>query len=483
MNKLKFLLFLLLFLIGIHFFQINLVSAQEYNPYDPKLPEAAGQSVNNSQLSLPSSVATSTMSTLGTLTCALVGGDMCVNGVADTSYFRNYGLIQTVQNANIAILINQPASTGLAFLDLGKTFGFVPERAYAQGIGISGLSPILSMWRAFRNISYILLSIVLIVIGFMIMFRSKIDPHTVITVQQALPNIVISLILITFSYAIVALLIDLSYVILLITHSVFVSAGLPSGTQQAFLEGNMFQIFSTIFPNLFADFGALFGQLTGTTDLGRAGIGALIGGITGGFLGGPIGVLTGAAGGAIVSNILIQFLIGLLFAILLIRIFFLLLGAYIQVLLRTILGPLQLVMGAVPGQKTLWGWVRALIANISVPVVVGIMFMLSATFDNQFINNPSQAIWSPPYFPFQLTSTNVSAFFVIGMLMLTPQIANMVKKQIAGDDGGINAGGAIMGGFTGVTALGMQAFHFLRSEHHNKELQKAIGGKKETEHT
>jgi len=46
----------------------------------------------------------------------------------------------------------------------------------------------------------------------MIMFRVKINPQTVVTVQSSLPKIVISAVLITFSYAIAGLLIDIMYV-------------------------------------------------------------------------------------------------------------------------------------------------------------------------------------------------------------------------------------------------------------------------------
>ena len=86
---------------------------------------------------------------------------------------------------------------------------------------------------------------------------------------------------------------------------------------------------------------------------------------------------------------------------------------------------------------------------------------------------------SPPYFPLQLTSDNVGAFFVIGILMMIPTVANQVKQSIIGESGAnIGMGGAIFGGLSGATALGLQAFNMWRSETHNRSLQSAIAGQK-----
>ena len=68
----------------------------------------------------------------------------------------------------------------------------------------------------------------MIVIGFMVMFRRKIDPKTVITVQNALPKIVLALLLVTFSYAIAAFMIDLMYLVMAIIINLLVSAASQS---------------------------------------------------------------------------------------------------------------------------------------------------------------------------------------------------------------------------------------------------------------
>ena len=74
----------------------------------------------------------------------------------------------------------------------------------------SPLPAIIEVWKRTRNVSYTLFAAVFIVIGFMIMFRKRLDPQTVVTIQNALPRVVVSLILITFSYPLVSVIFSLS---------------------------------------------------------------------------------------------------------------------------------------------------------------------------------------------------------------------------------------------------------------------------------
>jgi hypothetical protein len=131
-----------------------------------------------------------------------------------------------IDNAIASTFINRPADTGLWLADTGRTLGFLPKEVMAQGVGFSGMQPLLPIWKAFRNIAYLLMAIVMIVLGFMVMFRKKIDPKTVVTAQNAIPKVIVALILITFSYAIVGILIDFMYVIIYFLIALFKSTGL-----------------------------------------------------------------------------------------------------------------------------------------------------------------------------------------------------------------------------------------------------------------
>ncbi len=91
--------------------------------------------------------------------------------------------------------------------------GFIPKTYAAEGIGFAAMKPLLPIWSMFRNIAFSFIVIALVIIGFLIMFRFKVNPQTVLSVENALPKLFITLLLITFSFAIAGFLIDLMYVI------------------------------------------------------------------------------------------------------------------------------------------------------------------------------------------------------------------------------------------------------------------------------
>lgn len=113
----------------------------------------------------------------------------------------------------IAATYQQPATSGVYSEYLADNFGIV-QKAHAQetSYGFNGLRPILKLWEAVRNIAYILLTLAFIFIGVGVMLRVKIDPRTVMTIQNQIPKVIIGIILITLSYAISAVLIDLMWV-------------------------------------------------------------------------------------------------------------------------------------------------------------------------------------------------------------------------------------------------------------------------------
>lgn len=63
-------------------------------------------------------------------------------------------------------------------------------------------------WSACRNIAYALLTLVLVIFGFLIMLRQNVEPRVTMTISNALPRIATALVLITFSFAISGLIID-----------------------------------------------------------------------------------------------------------------------------------------------------------------------------------------------------------------------------------------------------------------------------------
>ena len=91
---------------------------------------------------------------------------------------------------------------------------FAQDPAPIGEIGYDALIPVQRLWRVFRNLSYVSFVIVFVIIGFMIMLRAHISPQAVATIQDSIPRLVVALILVTFSYAIAGLMIDLMFLFL-----------------------------------------------------------------------------------------------------------------------------------------------------------------------------------------------------------------------------------------------------------------------------
>lgn len=123
------------------------------------------------------------------------------------------GILGTTTSLIGMLFTNPPVRTADYLASVGKDLGIVKE-AHAQviGSGAAVLNPILKLWEVSRNISYIIMIIIFVIIGLMVMFRTKINPQTVITAQAALPGLVLGLILITFSYFFAGLISDMAFV-------------------------------------------------------------------------------------------------------------------------------------------------------------------------------------------------------------------------------------------------------------------------------
>lgn len=124
------------------------------------------------------------------------------------------GILGTTNKLLVGLYLNPPIHTGTYLASIGQDMGMI-KQAQAQGVTGSGsdfLNPILNLWRVSRNISYLFMIIIFVVIGIMVMFRKKLNPQTVITAQSSLPGLVIGLILITFSYFLASLVTDVAFI-------------------------------------------------------------------------------------------------------------------------------------------------------------------------------------------------------------------------------------------------------------------------------
>lgn len=342
---------------------------------------------------------------------------------------------------------------------MGQKAGFV-DQAYAQAGGFEVLKPVQQIWVATRNVAYLITSLTLVVIGFMIMMRKKLDAQTVIGIQQALPSIVITLLLITFSYAIAGLVVDLIYfviyfVIQLLGTNIFTDPAIAIKTLR---ERSIFTI----------GLQDLFKLGGGSADDSAAkAIGDLIDSIftegTGAFISGAIStVVGGSIGSLIIAG-------AMLFAA--VKIFFALLSSYAMLLLSTMFGPLMLMTNAVPGSNAFGTWIKNLLGNAAVFPATAIFLVLAAALMGGDVNAanwglktdvgfgsvaPGEVAWTPPLLFGTGAGSNPSkallALIGLGMFMLTPQFIEMVKKAFsaAGGEGyGSAIGQALQYGYKG----------------------------------
>lgn len=108
-------------------------------------------------------------------------------------------------------LYNNPPASGIKYLAYMGSRLHLISPAFAATPGQDFLKPMIDIWIINRNLAYLFFVIIFVAIGFMIMFRSKLNPQTVVNIQLALPKIIIALILVTFSYALSGFIVDLVF--------------------------------------------------------------------------------------------------------------------------------------------------------------------------------------------------------------------------------------------------------------------------------
>jgi len=273
-------------------------------------------------------------------------------------YAREGGAIGVISNLTASLYSTQPASSIEYIADVGSRLGLA-KPAYAQGLGWTAFSPVLSLWKTFRNIAYLAFVIIFVVIGFMIMFRTKINPQTVISIQNALPRIVVTPLLITFSYAIAGFMVDIGQLTTRIIGNTLVN-GVLLGTSTL---GTEFSLNDPKQGLLNADIFKLVNPLRNVeeivTQIGEASIGPLIGNKW-------LAELT-ARTVFWIAGFFIMF-----------KIFFALLGPYVSIILSVIFAPFQLLLGAFPGRSGLSSWLKNLLANVMVFPVTFAMLCIAA---------------------------------------------------------------------------------------------------------
>lgn len=413
--------------------------------------------------------------------CGLIG-EACTNNPNDGDKNFDHSYFGFVAKAITLPYANQPAS-GFYWAYSGlHNAGFVPKLLAAEGIGFGALSPILGVWKVFRDAAFFLIVLVLITVGFLIMFRVKVNPQTVITLENSLPRIVISLLFITFSFAIAGFLIDFMYIAtaigvsILAKNTVFHIDG--ADIQSRLFGGAAGTLFNQVLwnadlLNIGPAFLAILPSIVNMTiRIGIVLFAAWLLKIWPGKFGALYDNQNSDVYGTIIS-IVLRFvtlalasqLSPLIFSLLIIlvtgtmiyfRIFFAIFKAYIKIIIFIIFAPIFLIFHTIPGKNIVAFWIKNLVAELMTVPVVAILIVVSGII----VNTPAQQsqLWQPPFIGGGVT-TNTGALKVlvgVGLLFLIPDLVKMAKGLIGIKDEGKGFGLGVF--FGGLTAVGGAAF-------------------------
>lgn len=418
--------FLFVCIVGLLFFSAGIVvraqtitpSVDPSDPYSSNTPQLQTYSANVVQDEFMS---------------MLTIGNNVVRGTTDAQGNQTLGMIPLVNNLDAYVYENNPVSFVQYATYYAQAHNLVPS-TYAQttaasdtGTGYSSLSPIIPLWEIVRNIAYLMIAVMIVVIGFIIIFGGKYG-QTEVTIISSIPKIIIALILITFSYPIAGFAIDLSNlgtnVIVNLLGPRFVQSGyyypgqypvgcgttlvVPSnageidGTQ----PGSDQQIDAC---DYFTSFGVNLGAGSGGTAQGQGGIAKGLGGDFNifrlmspiinyqnwnpvakgsdsildliqtptdiGFLdaflyGIPFNV------GSDTAILVITFIMNVLMLFWAIKIFILILTSFIRIVTSAMLGPFVLLSYPLNGNDALWNFLKSLLAPALVfPVVFAMLFV------------------------------------------------------------------------------------------------------------
>lgn len=409
---------------------------------------------------------------------ANAGGTLAAFATCDA--FEQLGLLGQ-SNVDVGVFslssvingFSQKPASGVGYITyLSSKVGLPIASAQEGGFGFStALQPLLTIWTAARNAAYALMTLAVIILAFMVMFRTRISPQASVTVQSAIPRVIIGLLLITFSYAIAGFVIDLSYVVQGVIAALLSTSGLID-------EGSGWDVVDIF--NQMNDVGA------GVVAYGLVVIAwALVGGLTGGAIS---AIVTG--GGAILVAGVIVIIALIIFLIAFVKIFWVMLRTYVMVLFHVIALPFAaLGYVASPSGNMFMSLLRSLIGHVSIFVTITVVVMFahlmfwnmsganysalggsdSVTIGlfNPYRANAQNAFTSPGGGLPGFGATDMSGmgiFIGLVILLMGPSVANNIKSFIItgrGDREGFSMVG--IGAGKQVLSIGGDAYAARRS--------------------
>jgi hypothetical protein len=391
------------------------------------------------------------------------------------------GLIGTATDM-ISYTFQPIATTSIYTSYISDRFGIVPT-TYAShgancdvvknGYGFCGLMPIFHLWEVVRNIAYALLVLALTFIGIGVMLRVKIDPRTVMTIQNQIPKVIISIILITFSYAISAILIDLLWtttyagVNLIVNSSEAVKEIKVGNGPESFAEKSSKQLLEIplVYVNgIFhtSEDNGIYYLTKKTANF----VGQLIEEITKSILGVdddnkkcfrlPLSIDFGQCVGnalGFIATLAARLILFFVLVIALFKIWFNLLKAYVFTLLYVIISPVYIVFGLLPTKPLGFeSWLRRFFANIAVFPLTAFILVGARVLASIYDTPDSPEFFIPPLIGHNAGS-NFGALLALGAILIAPQIQTILREKLGvkqiGTPGiiaaGLASGAAVVG--------------------------------------
>jgi len=375
----------------------------------------------------------------------------------------------------ISSLYVPAVGTGQYVNYMASNFGIV-KSAYAApaqdcnkskfGYGLCGLSPLLILWADVRDLSYALLTILFIAIGIGVMLRFRVDPRTVMTLQNQIPRVIIAILLITFSFAIAGAMIDIMWTATYAGVN-FISNASPNSKIAINCPNDPGRPINQVAETRLVDQPISFtntvfrADCKGAIDNGLLSLATKVSESLGDlaqqlvhdllFSNGsschtnwfnPLSVLGGAVkcvleNGAMsfflwITEFLIKLIIVITILIALLRLWFNLIKCYLTFLIFVILGPIWIVLGLIPGRPMGFEkWLRIIFANLAVFPLVAFILVFARVITDLVPSGPStpSTVFVPPLIGNPSIST-FSDLMGFGAIMIAPTIPDLIKDRM-----------------------------------------------------
>ena len=320
------------------------------------------------------------------------------------TYFRYGGAVSAAFFGGGAMYDFQPASVKDAVTYQANKIGV---NVSAQVQGFNQFAPIVPLWSVFRDIALLLFVVVFVAIGFFILIQRRIGGQETVSLVSGLTNAAVAMVFITFSYAIGGIIVDIfSNVmngVVATTFNGFINSQeilgklntVNSGVNVLTLMNELTNVgvsqsasnlFGTALTGLSYPANAVKGifsnlnagpSLFGVKELN---VGYALGFFANTFVDILMGIITTSFNNSSIINAIVAFII----FIVMLRVVFALLGAYVSIVFKIMFAPFMLLPAALPGNggKAIFGWVLSLIANALTFPAIFACILMAAMFLN-----------------------------------------------------------------------------------------------------